>query len=133
MLFIYDTLRKLVLGKKRKEADHLIINVFHTLHKEFKMNKTIVMFDDTRVEESSSENFSVLCARPKYNISDDYLVDLSKNGNETMLFLTSDAELRERLTQNGVQVFGPKKFLIVIAGVKGIDEEDVESWLKEFQ
>jgi rRNA-processing protein FCF1 len=133
MLFIYGTLRKLVLGKKRIEADQLIINAFQSIHKEFNMNKTTVMFDDTRVEEFSQEDFSLICAKPKYKIADDYLVDLSMNGNESMLFLTSDAELRDRLTKNGVCVFGPKRFLIMIAEKKGIHQNQVESWLKKFQ
>eukprot|EP01080_Neovahlkampfia_damariscottae_P010711 gene10711-3333_t len=136
MLYIYNTLRKLVLGKQRNSADQLLVNFFKAFHEKVNFQKTIVMYDDTKLKEWSENNFTLLCARPNYKTSDDYLVELASKGlkPESMLFVTSDVELKQRLLKYNVQLSGPKTTVIQIAKeFFDIESTEVDAWLKKFE
>jgi len=94
------------------------------------LKKTILMFDDTKLEEKTDSNFSLICARPKYKTSDDYFVVLSKDVEipSSCLFVTSDKELRERLKENGVKICSPKKFMLFTISILGGSVENTDKF-----
>jgi len=90
------------------------------------------MFDDTKLQEKTESNFSLICARPKYKTSDDYFVVLSKDIEipSTSLFITSDKELSLRLKENGVKVCGPKHFMFYALSVLSGSKENPELYFE---
>jgi rRNA-processing protein FCF1 len=114
MLFVESSIRSLTLHRKRKEAEHIISDIA------LKYAVKCQAFDTTLVYDNSSwslenkigsvdqihHSFNVLSAGPKYDSSDDALVDWAKNLGEAVaknsLFVTSDRELQRRLQSAGV-------------------------------
>jgi len=88
------------------------------------------MFDDTNLNEKTDSNFSLLCARPKYQTSDDYFVVLSKDVEipSSCLFITSDFELTKRLKEKEVKVCLPKKFMFFVISILGGSVDNIEEF-----
>lgn len=107
MLFLDSTIRALCLGKEMKRACEILAELFYiyTSHKRF---NAILIFDNGKVvfeKESDGVTFKVCTARPKYETSDDALVDwaggLSASDLASSLFVTSDRGLLTRLIEKG--------------------------------
>jgi len=137
MLFIFSTLRNLILKKRnRKEADKLICKIWLDFGKIMKFKKTILMFDDTKLIPSSLEKFELICARPKFKTSDEYFVDIAQKlkNPQNSLFVTSDAELRQNLKKCGVKICGTKGILTyAISIINGSLPVDINDWLMGFR
>jgi hypothetical protein len=135
MLFIYKSFRDLCIGKNQNRSiiDQKFINFFQHFHQKLNFKKTTLIFDDTKLKEFCEENFSLICAKPKYQNADDCMLELSKDGNNSKLFLTSDANLRELLNQHNVRVCGSKHFLIELGKSFEIQENQIESWFHQYK
>jgi hypothetical protein len=135
MLFIFKSFRDLCIGKNknRTEMDQKIVNFFQHFHQKLNLKKTTIMFDDTKLKEFSEGNFSLICAKPRYQDADDCMLELSLDGNDSKLFLTSDTKLRELLNQRKVRVCGSKHFLVELGKSYEIQENQVESWFHQIK
>jgi len=129
MMFVLEPLRSLTLNHKRLAAEAAIASVATRFAEVMKLKECVLVFDDTKkVFNDTSKNFSVICARPSFPTSDDLMVDLvekARNSGDVSLdlskwlFVTSDRELRARLTQLGASVMSPKEWFFWAASSCG--------------
>jgi len=142
MLFIEDSIRRLVLGKNRKRAEEILADIAYEFglylgakfdiilvydHSDWGVEKKIIS------EEKSSE-FTVLSASPKYKSSDDALVnwaqELGSDSVKKSLFVTSDRELQVRLSEAGASdIMKPGRWLKIVK--KKLGEEKYHSLLSQ--
>jgi len=129
MMFVLEPLRSLTLNHKRLAAEAAMASVATRFAEVMKLKECVLVFDDTKkVFSDALNNFSVICARPTFPTSDDLLVDLvekARNSGEAnldlskWLFVTSDRELKARLTQLGSSVMSPKEWFFWASSVCG--------------
>jgi hypothetical protein len=129
MLFVREHIRKLCLKGNRKDAEEMLVKLSCEFIKQTSVKHLIVIFDQTdhifttnqisddflnlnlsksfyTSEDYKNLNFilEVVSARPLYNTSDDYLVDISQSQDQdTSMYVTSDKGLQERLFSKGVK------------------------------
>jgi hypothetical protein len=118
MLYVLAPLRNLSIRKKSVGSAELALE---KMTREFLTVATNVqhcqlLFDNTNrnIEEPRLEVYS---ARPTFKTSDDALVDLAKKlgSGGANIFVTSDRELIQRLTQCGVLICKPKDWFRTVA------------------
>jgi len=102
-------------------------------------NTTNTSITNNRILEEFINNLNnqklkikVLSAWPKYNIADDFLVDLSLNeDNQSTLFVSSDKELQGRLFNNGIKyIMGSGGYFNILK--KAFTEEKFEHLKLDF-
>jgi hypothetical protein len=86
MLFVEGSIRGLTLNRKRKAAEHVIADIAQRHAELCNRFETVLVYDqtswslDAKVGSGNQTySFTVLSASPKYDSSDDALVDWAKN------------------------------------------------------
>lgn len=112
LLFVLDALRSRVLQSRRLEAESILQHLARKwVEKNSSIARCIIIFDNTETS-ISEDRFSVYSARPKYNTSDEALVDcaLASEDKKSVLVFTSDRKLTDDLEDLGVHVWKSKAF-----------------------
>jgi rRNA-processing protein FCF1 len=140
MLFVPDYLRTKTLQSGRHSAENALSSLARELGVKLKIS-THVMYDSTTTI-AASDKFIISSARPRYETSDDALVEIAKhagpipNALSSCLFVTSDRGLRLRLKQLGAQVIKPKQwFAYAFQRINAEEEtpfEDMSQMLQKF-
>lgn len=111
MLFVDNSIRKLRLARKQKEAERALANVGFEFAKGRANFHTVLVYDNTKQCSKNvihvgdqALNYEICSAGPQYKTSDDALVDwMSKEQNVAdCLIVTSDRELQLRLKDKGL-------------------------------
>lgn len=119
MLFVPAELRTLTLKHARRTAE-LRLN---QLAREFQQQKGIphvtLLFDNTHLNEQD-ELFLLKSSRPEFATSDDELVSFAQiYQGPQFVFVTSDRELRERLSAFGVTLEKPGRWFAAVEEALG--------------
>jgi len=135
MLFVDDNIRKMMLSRKKKDAEKVLASLAMKFSSIAQRVEIILVFDNTNqvseekiiCNDGKSFKFVVCSASPKYQSSDDALVDWAGlNPNvKNALFVTSDKGLRLRLREKGAEeVMSTGNWFRVLKSVIGSDIYD---------
>lgn len=133
MLFVCSFLRSLVLKRQIRLAEQLLVTLARNFALKLNMAKCVVIFDDTDKHEES-DSFVVCSARPRVSTSDDALVEWAETSVQARtpvgIFVTSDRELRFRLTNSGATLVKPKEwFKAALESLTGQPVDDLDTCL----
>jgi len=137
MMYVTAPIRSLCLSRSTGKAERALSFIAKAFSSAIGVKCTLI-FDDTK-HPSSSEDFTVRSARPSFKTSDDALVYDLQNKKEPIsqgcsLYVTSDRELGERLTQAGGVIYKPKEWFYLAAEIlsgKVKSREELDAWIAE--
>jgi len=119
MLFVPSELRSLVLKRKSRAAERKLAELARIFALKHGLPKLTLLFDNTPLHEEG-ETFRLKSSRPEFATSDDELVVMAEaHQGERCLFVTSDRELRERLSAFGVGLMKPGRWFDAVAQILG--------------
>jgi len=136
MLFVCSALRALVLKRKMRLAEQLLVLFAKQFAAKVNAAKCALIYDETPINEVS-ESFVVCSARPKYQTSDDALVEWAKANSQANaavgIFVSSDRELLSRLTSLGATVVKPKDwFKFAAEKISGSPVQDLDLFMNKW-
>jgi len=118
MLYVVQHIRSLVLKRKNQVAERLLADIAYRFAQLKNVPHTTVLFDNTKLQQSEP-GFLIKSSRPEFATSDDELVKMAASCGPNSIFVTSDRELRERLTALGVTLMKPKAWFAHAANALG--------------